>query len=465
MAKVVVVGGGVAGLSAAWHLRTHSEHEVTVLEGSAAVGGRLRTDEVAGVQVDVGAESMLARRPEAVELLDELGVAPTHPAPGGARLWSREALVPLPAGTLMGVPSRPTDATGVLLPDEIERALDEQPLDVTGDVSVGDLVDRALGPAVVDRLVEPLLGGVYAGHARRLSAQVCVPTLLEAARHGRSLTATAAEAGARAASGPARPVFAGIEGGVGRLPQLLADALTARGGVVRTGVTVREIKRTPGGWDVVTGPVPLPEAVAADAVVVAVPARPASRLLTDVAPHAARLLGEIEYASMAVVTMAFERSALGAVPVGSGFLVPPVDGHAIKAATFSSGKWPWLSAAAADLFVLRVSLGRQGEEAVLQREDADLVRLGLADLRSALGSLPDPVDTHVQRWGGGLPQYAVGHLDRIASVQQDVARVDGLALAGAAYEGVGIPACIASGRSAAERTITRLRVRAERVGQ
>lgn len=457
MAHVVVVGAGITGLSAAWHLLTHGEHRVTVLEGAERVGGRLRTTELAGQCIDVGAESMLARRPEAVDLLAELDLEPVHPAAVGARLWSRGRMSDLPRGTLMGVPARPDDARGVLDDDEVARAAAESPVAVDGDITVGDLVERALGPAVVDRLVEPLLGGVYAGRARELSAAACVPVLLDAVRDGGSLTAAAARAAATSAGRSAAPVFAGLVGGVGTLPELLAERITARGGVVRTGVTVRELQRTAEGWSLVTGPVPRPEVIEADAVVVTTPARPASRLVADVAPRASTLLGEIDYASMAIVSIAFAKAEFASAPTGSGFLVPPVDGRVIKASTFSSVKWPWLAEQAGDLFVLRVSMGRHGEEAVLQREDAELVDLGLRDLDSALRqALPRPVDSHVQRWGGALPQYAVGHLDRVADVEAAVAGVPGLELAGAAFRGVGIPACIGSGRAAAERVLTHL---------
>jgi protoporphyrinogen/coproporphyrinogen III oxidase len=167
-------------------------------------------------------------------------------------------------------------------------------------------------------------------------------------------------------------------------------------------------------------------------------------------------LGAVEYASMALVTMAFwradvERAAL----VGSGFLVPPVDGRRIKASTFSSNKWGWVAAQDRELFVLRTSLGRHGEEAVLDRSDSGLVELSLSDLRAAVGLSVRPVEQVVTRWNGGLPQYPVGHQQRMARVRDAVAKVPGLAVCGAAYEGVGIPACIASGQRAARETLAR----------
>jgi oxygen-dependent protoporphyrinogen oxidase len=208
---------------------------------------------------------------------------------------------------------------------------------------------------------------------------------------------------------------------------------------------------------VVTGPRPAPTGHEAEAVVLAVPATPAARLLLPHAPAAARLLGEVEYASMAVVTLAVERAGLGDLP-GSGFLVPPVDGRRIKASTFSSAKWAWVDALRDDVVFLRASVGRAREEADLQRPDDELVALAVEEVGLALGRPLTPVvDAHVQRWGGGLPQYAVGHLDRVAAVRAEAEALPGLGLAGAAYDGVGIPACIGSGRAAAARVATRLR--------
>jgi oxygen-dependent protoporphyrinogen oxidase len=195
-------------------------------------------------------------------------------------------------------------------------------------------------------------------------------------------------------------------------------------------------------------------------VVLAVPAAPSARLLSELAPTAAADLAAIEYASMAIVTLAFRAEDListgstdenAFTDGGSGFLVPPVDGHTIKASTFSFAKWDWVREAGDGLLLLRTSVGRHREEAVLQVDDEQLVAVSLADLHEATGLSATPVDTHVQRWGGGLPQSAVGHLDRVARIRDDVARIPGLAVCGAAYDGIGIPAVIASAQLAAEQ--------------
>jgi oxygen-dependent protoporphyrinogen oxidase len=455
-ATVAVVGGGIAGLSAAWELVREDDIRVVVLEAGASVGGKLRSAEVAGHVVDVGAESMLARRPEGVGLAEELGLggAVTHPNRVPAAVWSRGRRWPLPPGTVMGVPTDPSTAAGVLTPDEVARAAAERVGEpVTGDVSVGDFVADRFGDAVVDRLVEPLLAGVYAGHARRLSLRVTVPALWSAATSGEPLV------GRQIDSESGGPLFAGYRGGLAALAGDVASVLVGRGVDIRTNATVRELSRCSDGWRLTVGPTTSAVQLHVDGVVLAAPATPTARLLRTTVPVAARLLEGVEYASVAVVTLALPRSARGRLD-GSGFLVPPVEPLTIKAATFSSTKWAWLDAAAPEVVFLRASLGRAGEAAVLQHDDADLVRTVVDDLRTVLGpQLPEPVDAHVQRWGGALPQYAVGHLDRVRTVLQAVATEPGLGLAGAAYEGVGIPACVASGRRAAREVLAKLRQR------
>ncbi|MGD9485685.1 protoporphyrinogen oxidase [Streptomyces sp. TRM70308] len=456
----IVVGGGIAGLAAAHRLlmRGGPGARVTVLEAAARLGGKLRTGRIAGVTVDLGAESLLARRPEAVGLARAVGLeaALQAPAVAGGALWTRGAVRPMPRGHLMGVPGDPAAVAGVVSPDGLARVAEDAeraPTPLGDDVTVGGYVAERLGREVVDRLVEPLLSGVYAGDVYRISLRAALPQLYEAARTEPSLLAavrTLQERTARtAASGP---VFQGIAGGVGRLPGAVADAVRAAGGRIATGVGARGLRRTPDGWEVRAD-----DGVhRADAVVLALPAPAAARLLRDQAPGAAEALAGVEYASMALCTLAFRRADLGGgVPAGSGFLVPPVDGRTIKAATFASNKWSWIAEQDPELFVLRTSVGRHGEEAVLERDDADLVAASLHDLRDAVGLTARPVAATVTRWPDGLPQYPVGHLERVARVRAAVARLPGLALCGAAYEGVGVPACVASGERAADRTLER----------
>lgn len=463
--SIAVIGGGIAGLTAARDvLVAVPEARVVVLDASDRVGGKVRREDVGGHLVDVGAEAMLAVRPEAVALVRELAEAAdiVTPTTTSARVWSRGELHPLPRSR-MGVPFADSVVAGLLTDDESRRMRAESAAPPLGDdVSVADYVGGRLGVAVVDRLVEPLLGGVYAGHARQLSLQATMPAVWAIAQAGESLLAPPV---VDHRAGTARPPFIGLAGGVGRLAELFADDIQQRGGVIESGTIVRGVERTPTGWVVNSGPTTRPRRLEADAVIIAVPPPAASRLLAPVTPTAATALGEVEMASVAVITLAVPQAQVASWE-GSGFLVPPVDGRGIKASTNSSAKWGWLAAEGDDTAYLRASVGRAGETAALQREDADLVALAVREISEAVGAPPlTVVDSHVQRWGGGLPQYAVGHVDRIARVTRAVGEVSGLEVAGAAYGGIGIPAVIASAHAAAEATTTHLRTVAARAGE
>ncbi|WKU47581.1 protoporphyrinogen oxidase [Streptomyces sp. VNUA116] len=461
---VIVVGGGISGLAAALRL-ARAGVRVTLLEGGDRVGGKLHAGEIAGMPVDLGAESVLARRPEAVELARAVGLGDDlRPPAATAMLWTRGELRPLPTGHTMGVPGdlAPLAAAGILSADGLARVAEDAGLPHTDpgeDVAIGAYIAERMGREVVDRLVEPLLGGVYAGDAYRISMRAAVPPLFEAARTHASLGEAVRDLQARAAARQQTgPVFMGIEGGIGRLPLAVADAVRAAGGEILTRTRADELRRDGARWTVRAGE----RTLTADAVVLAAPAGEAGRLLRGTAPAAADGLAAVEYASMALVTMAFRRSDVEGLLHGSGFLVPPVDGRTIKASTFSSNKWRWNADADPGLFVLRTSIGRYGDEADLRRDDADLVSVSLKDLGDAVGLAAAPVETRVTRWDGGLPQYPVGHLDRVARIREAVARVPGLAVCGAVYDGVGIPACVAGAHRAADQVLGALDARAAR---
>lgn len=544
---VAVVGGGISGLTAGY-LAASGGVRVTVLEGASRPGGKLAVSDVAGVAVDEGAEALLARRPEGLELIGRLGLTErlVYPTTTAARIWSRGALRPLPAGQVMGIPAdlSALAEAELLSPSGLLRV----PLDLvlpatrgapgpgpgTGrdaDVSVADYVGARLGRELVDRLVEPLLGGVYAGRVEDLSFTATMPAVAGAARTHRSLIMAARSV---QAAGPARPgpVFATVRGGLGGLPAVLAARIAELGGTVRTRATVREVRRTPAGWRLTIGSACSPERLDADAVIIAVPARSAARLLAADVPAAAAELAGIDCASMAIVTLAYAADApdvAAALRLGSGYLVPAVEGRAVKAVTFSSAKWPHLrprgmvpagadaatagstsisdapdisdmsgispavdgsgaaglpphASDAADrtdirdasdrssgsdgeaaVMVVRCSIGRYGEEHLLQRDDAELVALATAELAATSGLTGRPIDTRVTRWGGGLPQYSVGHRGRVARIRAAVADQPGLAVCGAAYDGLGIPACVATAKAAVGRVLDHLARGRERV--
>nr|WP_307872801.1 protoporphyrinogen oxidase [Actinoplanes ovalisporus] len=449
--RVAVIGGGIAGLAAAMRLRdlTPPATEIIVYEQSGALGGKLRTGELAGVTVERGAESFLMTGPDgaesaAVALVKRLGLesALVHPHKVPAALAFGGRLAPMPAGTLVGVPADPATLGDIAHAAPGHDADGGRPLLGEGaDVAVGELVRERYGAEVVDRLVDPMLGGVYAGRADRLSLEVTMPQLAAAARVEHTLSAAVRSAQAASRRVPGRPVFGALEGGLSRLVGAVATAGAAR---ISLGLPVRELARTAHGWRLLLGPVPAPQTDDVDAVVLAVPAKPSSRLLAPIAPTAAEAVGGLDYASVALVALALPPGT--PLPELSGFLVPPSEGTLVKAATFVTRKWERPEGGPV---IVRVSLGRAGEQERLQFDDTVLAERAHHELGELIGApLPPPAATWVQRWGGGLPQYAPGHRDRLAVAR--AALPPGLALAGAAFDGVGIPACIASGERAAE---------------
>jgi oxygen-dependent protoporphyrinogen oxidase len=470
---VVIVGGGIAGLAAAFFLRDEAVR-VTLLEGSPRLGGKLSVSEIAGVPVDEGAEALLVTRPEGTGLIAEAGLAVDRVAPGptSSAIWTLSALRPLPRRQFMGVPSDLAELarSGVLTEGGLARAsrdLELPPTGRDGDVPVAGYVGARFGAEVVDRLVDPLLGGVYAGRSAELSFEATMPALAAASRQYRSLAEAAGSLlpalPPTPPPAPARPaVFTTLAGGLGVLPAFLAKA---SGAEIRTAAMARELAAQPGPgprWRLMVGSAAAAEQVEADAVILAVPARPAGRLLAGLPGAAAAVteFAEISYASMAIVTLAYPRSAFpgpGLTALGwSGYLVPAVDGRAVKAVTFSTVKWPHLASAAPGaepLEIVRCSVGRVGEEALLQRDDGELAALAAAELAEATGVRGAAVASRVTRWGGALPQYTVGHLDRVARIRAAVASQPGLAVCGAAYDGVGVPACVATARAAASQVL------------
>lgn len=455
MNTVAVVGGGVSGVAAAYRLRRllGPGARITVIEQSGTLGGKLRTVELAGVRYDVGAEAFLNRRPEAVALLTELGLADDLVHPSGARSTVRAGgvLRPMPGRTVMGVPAAP-ESVRELLSDNGLRAVAAEPglppVELAGaDVGLGSLLRNRFGAELVDRLVDPLLGGVYAGGVDGLGLRAVLPALAAALDGGAgSVTAAAAAALPTAEYTEAVPVFGTLRGGLGQLVQALVKASDVG---VRLGDPVRALTRREQGWRLELGAVPAghatPDAVLdVDAVVLAVPAPAARRLLDDVLPAAAAGYAAVELASMAVVGLALPPGTR--LPDSSGVLIGVGERHAdgtpfaAKAFTFSARKWDHLGAAGPVL--VRGSAGRHGEPGALRATDEELVRLVRADLAELTGVDAAPVDSVVTRWGGGLPQYGVGHLELVERIERAVAGVPGLAVAGAVLHGVGIPACI-----------------------
>jgi oxygen-dependent protoporphyrinogen oxidase len=472
--SVVIVGGGVSGLVTAYRLRQllGPEARLTVLEQSDRLGGKLRTVDLDGTPTDVGAEAFVMRDPAAADLVAELGLGEllVHPEKATATIRASGTTVSLPRRTFLGVPAGPDAVRDVLSADGVERVAGEAslpPLRLAPDedVSVGGLLAERMGREVVDHLVEPLLGGVYAGRVDRLGLRATMPALVAALAETGSLTAAVNRLLPPPTEGPRKPVFGALRDG---MATLVAELARRSGAEIRLNTTVRRLERTEGplqhagrdegvlprGWRVEVGPVPRPELIDADAVVLAVPPPAARRLLDEVAPEASAGYARIEVGSMAVVSMVLPDDVL--LPEASGVLLAVGERHRdgtpfrAKAFTYSSRKW------GGERVRLRASVGRVGEEQTLRRDDDALLADVLADLAEVSGVDARPVAWTVTRWGGGLPQYGVGHTAEVAGIERAVAAVPGLAVAGATFRGVGIPACVRTATAAAERVAAHL---------
>ena len=431
-----VVGGGITGLAAAWELRRlDPEADITVFE-PGRLGGKLLTTPFAGRLVDEGADAFLARVPEGRELCDELGlgVELTSPATGAAYVAGGRALHRLPDGLVLGVPTDPgalraSPLGGPAAAERVEAELRStgEPLRPDEDPSVGELIRARLGDEVLERLVDPLVGGINAGDSDRLSLRAATPQLAAAAERSPSLVAALRE-GRVAAEGP---VFWALPGGMAALVGALVAALASS--------------------DVafVTEPIADLRATEADAVVVAAPARSMAQLVGGDAGTGLRSIG---HASPVLVTFAFADGAVRHPLDASGFLVPRAEGRLLTACSFATTKWAHLRADDSSTVLLRASAGRYGDDRAIDSDDDVVVQRLLHDLDELLGLDDAPVEVRVSRWRDGFPQYEPGHLRRVEAIEADVAaRLPNVALAGAALHGIGIPACIRSGRAAARR--------------
>jgi oxygen-dependent protoporphyrinogen oxidase len=448
MAHIVVVGGGITGLAAAYELRQSPDPPaVTVLEASDRLGGKILTTTFAGRPVDAGADSVLARVPWAVDLFTELGLANelVAPATSQAAIWWRGALHSIPSGLVLGVPSGlPGLARSGLLSWRGKARAAVEPLlpRTDGDDDLRLTIRRRFGAEVYDRLVGPLVGSINAADPDHISLAAAAPQIADAAVH-RSLLLGLRAAGRSVPAGD-RPVFLTHPDGLGHVVHRLASRLRDAGVSLRVGTVTNRIEPRPGGGFAIAG-------LEADAVVLTAPADAAATILSGVAPDAATRLRAVRYASVALVTLALPANAVGQRLDGSGYLVPAAEQRHVTACSWGSSKWPhW--AGRGDV-VLRASLGRAGDEHAVDLDDDALAEATLADLRRHLGVRGDPSHVRVTRWPRSFPQYEPGHLVRVAAIE--AALPPGVVVAGAAYRGIGIASCVRQGRDAARLALAR----------
>lgn len=457
--RVVIVGGGVCGLAAAHRLTrlvSADALRVTVLEAGERLGGKIRTEPFAGRSLDVGAEALLARVPQAVALCRELGLSDELLAPATDQpfIWTRGRLRPLPPQMMAGLPdgTGAVAASGILTRAGMLRAgLDlwlpsRAPAE---DVSIGALVRRRLGREVFERLIDPLLGGIHGGSADELSVRATAPQLEVAMRSRRGLVRGLRSLAGGAHAAPAGPIFLSLRGGLGAMIDALQASLA--GIELRTGTAVAAIEQgterrarllLAGG-----------EQMLAEHVVLAVPAFAAAEMLQHACPEAARKLGQIEYASVATVVLAYPQAALTTPLQGSGFLVPRTERRTITACTWASAKWPQL---AGGPVLLKASVGRFRDAGALALSDEELIERVHGELVAAMDLREAPLQTKVARFDRALAQYQVGHLDLVADIEAALAPLPAVSLSGASYRGVGVGACVRDGEAAAVRIVASL---------
>jgi oxygen-dependent protoporphyrinogen oxidase len=451
---VVVVGGGISGLVTAWELsRAPGPVAVTVVESTAEWGGKIATSRVGGLVVEAGADSFLSSKPWALELCGELGLTGrlVDPLPDGRTfVFSRGRLRPLPEGLLAGAPRPvPLVRSGLLSPPGLARLALEAAVPSRrdgGDESLAAFFRRRMGREACERLMEPLLAGIHAGDAEHLSLAATFPAFAEMERRSGSLVRAALKG--RAAT-PSRSPFVSLAGGMGELVDALVAEVRVAGVDLRAGQPVTAVRAGSGTFEVAAGTDP---ALPADAVVLATPAPVTADLLRSLCPPAAGLAGAIPHASTATVSLAF--AAHGPRIGGYGFVVPRVERRDLIAATFSSTKWP--GRAPSGSVLVRGYLGGAGREVVLERDDTDLAGLVRRELAELAGVDGEPLHAEVHRFPRAVPQYNLGHLERVAGIEAAVEACPGLFVTGASYRGVGIPDCVHHARATATTVLDHL---------
>ena len=447
--KVAVVGGGIAGLAAARRFEElDPSAEVVLIERSKRLGGKLMTERVDGFVIEGAPDSFLSRKERGTGLCEELGLADEllGRRPENARSFVKRggALHPLPEGLTGMIPTN-LDAlaeSALLSPEGRERLAAEieiPPVEAAGDESIASFVRRRLGPEAYESLVEPLLTGIYGGDGDQLSLQATFPNLraLEL-EHGSVLRGLLAQSTEEAS---VTPPFLSLRFGMETLVTALVGSLERTR--VQTGTVATAVRSRPGGYTVelLGGP-----PVEVDGVVLAIPAFAAAELVSELDPELAALHAQIPYASSAIVTFAYQREDVSHPLDGYGYVVPQSEGTDVVACTWTSSKWD--GRAPEGRALIRVYAGRFGGDDVTDLPDDRLVELARGEV-GLLGIETEPQLTWIHRWPRGTPQYVLGHPERLERIDAALEQHPGLALAGAAYRGVGIPDCIRSGEEAA----------------
>lgn len=461
--QVVIVGGGITGLSAAHTLiRKTPRVDVVLVEREGRLGGKILTERTDGFVIEGGPDSFLASKPSGLQLCRQLGIESelqgTDERHRHTFVMHGGHLYPMPEGLSGLVPSRldPLVRSDLFTFGGKRRMQEEHTIPPRldgGDESLADFIERRFGLEVYERLIEPLMAGIYAGDGRRLSLLATFPTLhTMEAEYGSILAAMQARQAQTATSSEPRSGFLAPRRGMAEIVEALQRQL---GGVRRLQSEVRSVESDGTGYALTCTD---GTRLRAGAVILAIPAHVSAEILEPVDAQLAAALGGVPYVSSATVSLAFRCAELGHDLDGYGYVIPRAEGSPALASTWVSSKWR--ARAPEGYALIRVFIGRAGLEDMLRGSDGDLIALARDELRETLGIDAAPILTRVFRWPRAMPQYNLGHVERLREIDTRLERHPGLFLAGAAYRGVGIPDCIASGQDAAAAALQNLKATA-----
>lgn len=462
MTQVVIIGGGMSGLAAAYRLhKLDPTLKLTLIERDERLGGKILTDALNGFVLEGAADSFLARKPRGVGLCEELGIADQlygrDPRHAKTFVKADGALYPLPAGLSGMIPTNLEALANnpLISPAGKERLAQEVTLPPrpksadNDDESVASFVSRRLGREVYEKLVEPLMSGIYAGDGDQLSLAATFPQLRQLELNHGSLLKGLTAVPESSSSGQKYPPFVSLPGGMATLVQAILDQLPTN--TIVTGRSVATISRNANhAYRIALAD---GASLEADALILATPAFVTAHLLEPVDATLAAAHAAIPYASSAIVTLAYEEAI--PQPEGYGYVIPRIANSDVLACTISSNKWHGRAPAAG--LLVRVYLGHYGQRDVTQDSDAELLALAQQEVAETLDLTATPTFHRIYRWPLSMPQYILGHTDRLAQIATCLPNHPGLFLAGAAYRGVGIPDCIREGEDAAQAAIQYLK--------
>jgi oxygen-dependent protoporphyrinogen oxidase len=468
---VAVIGGGISGLSTAYALYEQAAVagipiRCTIIDAASDWGGKIVTHRVGDLVTEAGPDSFLSQKPAGLELCAKLGLTDqlinTNETGKRASVYSQGRLHELPEGLVVIVPSQlgPFLRSGLLSWTGLAR----MGLDLAvpanrspGDESLAAFFRRRVGRQAFERMLEPLMAGIYAGDAEQMSIQATFPRFVELEQqYGsviRGMMATRKTGSAAIHSGPKRTMFISLKNGLSDLVSALVRRLTDQGVALRENCAVDALRvrsHQPGRWkyDVILND---GSALSVDSLVLATPAYVSAELVRPLTPIAGGLLEMIPYSSTATIAMAYPRAEVSSAAEGFGFVVPRAEGRDLIAATWTSLKWP--HRAPPDQLLVRCYVGGVGREAILRLDDQALIARVRAELANMCGVTAEPGYVEVNRWMRAMPQYTLGHLERLNQIEAALSRYGGLFLTGAGYRGVGIPDCIRDGAIVAERVV------------